>query len=83
MALDQKLIDNLKNKQFTVLNGEYSKNFNIYVIGEKHEEAVKYIMMLLDRSTDNVLGFGIKMGSQKKYGVTICEESEIPEEYRA
>lgn len=83
MALDQKLVENLKNGQFTVLNGEYSKNFNIYVVGEQHEEAVKYILMLLDRSTDNVLGFGIKMGSQKKFGVSIVDEKDIPEEYRA
>lgn len=83
MALDQKLLENLKNGQFTVLNGEYSKNFNVYVVGEQHEEAVKYILMLLDRSTDNVLGFGIKMGSQKKFGVAIVDEKDIPEEYRA
>lgn len=72
----------LKKGEFTVLNGDYSKNSNVYVVGEKHKEAVEYIMMLLDRSTDNVLGFGIKMGSQKKFGVSIWDEIDIPEEYR-
>lgn len=83
----QKLIpqrdENLKNGNFTVLNGEYTKNFNVYVVGEKHKEAVEYIQMLLDRSTDNVLGFGIKMGSQKKFGISFWDEEDIPEEYRA
>ncbi len=74
--------EHLKKGEFTVLKGEYTKNFNVYVVGEKHEEAVKYILMLLDRSTDNVLGFGIKMGSSKKYGVTFWDEVDIPEEYR-
>ena len=41
-----------------------------------------YINMLLDRSTDNVLGYGIKMGSQKKFGVSFWNEEDIPEEYR-
>ena len=27
----------LKKGEFTVLNGEYSKNFNVYVVGEKHK----------------------------------------------
>ncbi len=88
MTLEQqKLVperdEHLKNGQFTVLNGEYTKNFNVYVVGEQHKEATEYIMMLLDRSTDNVLGFGIKMGSQKKYGVTFWDEADIPEELRA
>lgn len=82
----QKLIperdENLKNGNFTVLNGEYTKNFNIYVVGEKHKEAIDYIMVALDRSTDNVLGYGIKMGSQKKFGVSFWEENDIPEKYR-
>ena len=88
MTFEQKKLvperdENLKNGNFTVLKGEYTKNFNVYVVGEKHAEAVEYIMMLLDRSTDNVLGYGIKMGSGKKYGVTFWEEEDIPEEYRA
>ena len=57
--------EHLKKGEFTVLNGEYSKNFNVYVVGEKHKEAVDFIKVALDRSTDNVLGFGIKMGCQK------------------
>ncbi|MDO5146713.1 MAG: hypothetical protein Q4D60_06895, partial [Eubacteriales bacterium] len=73
----------LKNGNFTVFNGEATKNFNIYVVGENHEEAIDYIKVALDRSTDNVLSFGIKMGSQKKYGVTFWEEDDIPEEYRS
>ena len=72
----------LKNGDFTVLNGEYTRNLNVYVTGEKHKEAVEYIYMLLDRSTDNTLSYGIKMGSNKKYGVTFWDEEEIPEEYR-
>jgi len=72
----------LKNDSYTVLNGEYTKNLNVYVVGEKHKEAVDYIMMLLDRSTDNTLGYGIKMGSQKKYGVSFWDEEDIPEELR-
>ncbi len=88
MTLEQqKLVperdEHLKNGEFTVLNGEYTKNFNIYVVGAQHEEATKYILMLLDRSTDNVLGFGIKMGAQKKYGITFWEEADIPQEFRA
>ena len=75
--------EDLKNGNFTVLNGEYTKNFNIYVVGENHKEVIEYIMIALDRSTDNVLGFGIKMGSQKKFGVSFWEEADIPEEYRA
>lgn len=75
--------EQLKLGNFTVLKGEYTKNFNVYVVGEKHKEAIEYIMMLLDRSTDNVLGFGIKMGSQKKFGVSFWDEVDIPEEYRA
>lgn len=85
-AEQQKLIpardEDLKNGNYTVLNGEYTKNFNVYVVGEKHKEAMDYIMVALDRSTDNVLGFGIKMGSQKKYGVSFWDEADIPEEYR-
>ncbi|MDO4976160.1 MAG: hypothetical protein Q4E53_02745 [Eubacteriales bacterium] len=83
----QKLVpardENLKNGAFTVINGEYTKNFNVYIVGEQHEEATKHIMMLLDRSTDNVLSFGIKMGAQKKFGVSIWDEADIPEEFRA
>jgi len=87
MTLEQqKLIpardEALKNGSYTVLNGEYTKNLNVYVVGEKHKEAVDYIMMLLDRSTDNTLGYGIKMGSQKKYGVSFWDEEDIPEELR-
>ena len=86
-AEQQKLIpkrdEDLKNGNYTVLKGEYTKNFNVYVVGEKHKEAIDYIMMLLDRSTDNVLGYGIKMGSGKKYGVSFWDEADIPEEYRA
>ena len=85
-AEQQKLIpardENLKNGNYTVLNGEYTKNFNVYVVGENHKEAIDYIMVALDRSTDNVLGFGIKMGSQKKYGVSFRDEADILEEYR-
>lgn len=88
MTFEQKKLvperdENLKNGNFTVLNGEYTKNFNVYVVGEKHKEAIDYIMVALDRSTDNVLGYGIKMGSQKKFGVTFWDEEDIPEEYRA
>lgn len=72
----------LKNGEFTVLNGEYSKNFNVYVVGEKHKEAVDFIMVSLERSTDNVLGFGIKMGCQKKYDCIVWDEEDIPAEYR-
>lgn len=83
----QKLVakrdEDLKNGNFTVLKGEYTKNFNVYVVGEKHAEALDYIMMLLDRSTDNVLSYGIKMGSSKKYGVSFWDETDIPEEFRA
>ena len=53
------------------------------MVGEKHKEAVEYIKVALDRSTDNVLGYGIKMGSEKKFGVTFWNEEDIPEEYRA
>ena len=35
--------EHLKKGEFTVLNGEYSKNFNVYVVGEKHKEAVDFI----------------------------------------
>lgn len=88
MTFEQKKLvperdENLKNGNFTVLNGEYTKNFNVYVVGEKHKEAIDYIMVALDRSTDNVLSYGIKMGSQKKFGVTFWDEADIPEEYRA
>mgnify|MGYP000371874961 CR=1 FL=1 len=62
--------------------GEYSKNFNVYVVGEKHKEAVDFIKVALDRSTDNVLGFGIKMGCQKNFNVIVWDEEDIPEEYR-
>ena len=61
--------EHLKKGEFTVLNGEYSKNFNVYVVGEKHKE-------------DNVLGFGIKMGCQKNFNVIVWDEEDIPEEYR-
>ena len=88
MNMEQKKLipardENLKNNNFTVLNGEYTKKFNVYVVGEKHKEAVEYIKVALDRSTDNVLGYGIKMGSEKKFGVTFWNEEDIPEEYRA
>ena len=59
-----------------------SKNFNVYVVGEKHKEAVDFIKVALDRSTDNVLGFGIKMGCQKNFNVIVWDEEDIPEEYR-
>ena len=68
--------EHLKKGEFTVLNGEYSKNF------EKHKEAVDFIKVALDRSTDNVLGFGIKMGCQKNFNVIVWDEEDIPEEYR-
>lgn len=71
----------LMNGDYTVLNGEYTKNLNVYMTGEKHKEAYDYIMMLLDRSTDNTLGFGIKMGAQKKYGVSFWNEEDIPKDY--
>ncbi len=74
--------EHLKNHEFTVLNGEYSKNFNVYVVGEKYKEAVEYIKVALDRSTDNVLGYGIKMGCQKKFNVIVWDEEDIPAEYR-
>lgn len=74
--------EHLKNGEFSILKGEYTKNFSLYVVGTRHEEAVKYILMLLDRSTDNAINYGIKMGTGKKYGVTFWEEEEIPEEYR-
>ena len=74
--------EHLKKGEFTVLNGEYSKNFNVYVVGEKHKEAVDFIKVALDRSTDNVLGFGIKMGCQKNFNVIVWDEEDIPEEYR-
>lgn len=73
----------LKNGNYTVLNGDYTNHLNVYVTGEKHSEAIDYIMMLLERSTDNTLGYGIKMGSQKKFGVTFWDEEDIPEEYKA
>lgn len=38
--------EHLKNGEFTVLNGEYSKNFNVYVVGEKHKEAVDLSKLL-------------------------------------
>lgn len=75
--------EQLKLGNYTVINGEYTKNFNVYIVGEQHKEAVEHIMILLDRSTDNVLSFGIKMGSQKKFGVSIWDEEDIPEEFRA
>ena len=75
--------EHLKKGEFTVLNGEYSKNFNVYVVGTKHKEAVDFIKVALDRSTDNVLGFGIKMGCQKNFNVIVWDEEDIPEEYRA
>ena len=46
-AEQQKLIpardENLKNGNYTVLNGEYTKNFNVYVVGENHKEAIDYM----------------------------------------
>ena len=51
--------------------------------GTKHKEAVDFIKVALDRSTDNVLGFGIKMGCQKNSNVIVWDEEDIPEEYRA
>ena len=75
--------EHLKKGEFNVLKGEYTKNFNVYVVGEKHKEAVDFIMTSLERSTDNVLGFGIKMGCDKKYGCIVWDEDDIPEEYRA
>lgn len=54
----------------------------MYVVGEKHKEAVDFIKVALDRSTDNVLGFGIKMGCQKNFNVIVWDEEDIPEEYR-
>ena len=74
--------EHLKNGEFTVLNGEYSKNFNVYVVGNKHKEAVDFIKVALDRSTDNVLGFGIKMGCQKNFNVIVWDEEDIPEDER-
>ena len=47
--------EHLKKGEFTVLNGEYSKNFNVYVVGTKHKEAVDFIKVALDRSTDKCL----------------------------
>lgn len=75
--------EQLKKGNYKVLNGEFSKNTNVYVVGERLEEALDYITTALDRSTDNVLGFGIKMGVQKKFGVIVWDEADIPEEYRA
>ncbi len=75
--------EDLKSGNYTVLNGDYTKHFNVYVVGEKHNEAVEFIHTSLERSTDNTLNYGIKMGSQKKFGVTFWEEEDIPEEYRA
>ena len=72
----------IKNGENTVLNKKYTKNFNVYVVGEKHKEAVDFIKVALDRSTDNVLGFGIKMGCQKNFNVIVWDEEDIPEEYR-
>ena len=54
----------------------------VMVVGEKHKEAVDFIKVALDRSTDNVLGFGIKMGCQKNFNVIVWDEEDIPEEYR-
>ena len=85
-AEQQKLVpqrdEDLKAGNYTVINSEATKNFNVYVVGEKHKEAMDYINILLDRSTDNILGYGIKMGSQKKFGVSFWDEEDIPEEYR-
>ena len=39
--------EHLKKGEFTVLNGEYSKNFNVYVVGTKHKEAVDFIKVAL------------------------------------
>lgn len=75
--------EHLKNGEFTVLNGEYSQHMNMYVVGENHQEAVDFIMLSLDRSTDNVLGYGIKMGCRKKYDCIVWDEEDIPEQYRA
>ena len=57
--------EHLKNGEFTVLNGEYSKNFNVYVVGEKHKEAVDFIKVALDRSTDNYLALELRWASKK------------------
>ena len=82
-AEQQKLVpqrdEDLKAGNYTVINSEATKNFNVYVVGEKHKEAMDYINILLDRSTDNVLGYGIKMGSQKKFGVSFWDEEDIPD----
>ncbi len=75
--------ENLAAGNYTVLNGEYSNHLNMYVVGAKHKEAVDFIMMSLERSTDNVLGYGIKRGCQVKYNVIVWDEDDIPEEYRA
>lgn len=75
--------EHLKKGEFTVLNGEYSKNFNVYVVGTKHKEAVDFIKVALDRSTDNVLGLWNQDGSQKNFNVYCRDEEDIPEEYRA
>ena len=74
--------EHLKKGEFTVLNGEFTKNFNVYVVGTRHKEAVDFIMLSLDRSTDNVLGYGIKMGTQKKFDCIVWDEEDIPEEFR-
>ena len=54
-AEQQKLIpardENLKNGNYTVLNGEYTKNFNVYVVGENHKEAIDYIMVAREFDT--------------------------------
>ena len=54
-AEQQKLVpqrdEDLKAGNYTVINSEATKNFNVYVVGEKHKEAMDYINILLDRST--------------------------------
>ena len=58
--------EHLKKGEFTVLNGEYSKNFNVYVVGTKHKEAVDFIKVALDRSGANFLFSSIVMISPPK-----------------
>ncbi|MEE1228511.1 MAG: hypothetical protein U0K57_06035 [Lachnospiraceae bacterium] len=72
----------LKAGKYAVLCGDFSDNKKMYVVGEKYKDAVDFIMLSLDRSTDNVLGYGIKRGCQAKYKVVVWDEEDIPEEYR-
>lgn len=57
--------EHLKKGEFTVLNGEYSKNFNVYVVGEKHKEAVDFIKVALDRSTDKFWALELKWDARR------------------